>query len=154
MPANEDTSNDGTSLRMEHERASPSAESSWRKMSEERPRANPLSIPTLPGLVNGTEESKGAEKRDFRSKPRREAHEKLFRDFFELVLQRAVFQVSFQDSTYIYLFVELSAIILIEWNDASFANVSIWWNVLHTELLKISSYKVRKKRLRIKRKKT
>ncbi|XP_018305751.1 cysteine sulfinic acid decarboxylase [Mycetomoellerius zeteki] len=92
MPANEDTSNDGTSLRMEHERASPSAESSWRKMSEERPRANPLSIPTLPGLVNGTEELKGAEKRDFRSKPRREAHEKLFRDFFELVLQRAVFQ--------------------------------------------------------------
>lgn len=39
-----------------------------------------------------TGERKAIEKGDFRSIPCRNVHEKLFRDFFELVLQRAVFQ--------------------------------------------------------------
>jgi len=91
MPSNEDTSNDGTSVRTEPGRVGPPVESPRWKMSGERPRASSSSSP---GLANGAEERRGVEKRDFRSTPRRDDHEKLFRDFFELVLQRAVFQVS------------------------------------------------------------
>jgi len=90
MPFNEDTSNDGTLVRTDPGRVDAPVESPRWKMSGERPRANSSSSP---GLANG-EERRGAEKRDFRSIPRREDHERLFRDFFELVLQRAVFQVS------------------------------------------------------------
>lgn len=49
---------------------------------------------TLSSFPASTEERKGVEKGNFRSIPCRNVHEKLFRDFFELVLQRAVFQVN------------------------------------------------------------
>lgn len=118
MPANEDTSNDTTLVRTEQGEAGPPA-GSWRKMSGERPRMDSSSTLNLSGLANGVEERSSAEKRDFRSMPRRDVHEKLFRDFFELVLQRAVFQVSLKlrESIYIYLFVDLNAIIPIEWDN-------------------------------------
>jgi len=92
MPSNENTSKDDTLMRTEPGRVGPPGVESPRwKMSGERPRANSSS--SL-GVANGTEERRSAEKRDFRSAPRQDDHEKLFRDFFELVLQRAVFQVS------------------------------------------------------------
>lgn len=89
MPANEDTSNESLE-RIEPGRISPVPPQ--RKISE-RPQ-NPEST-LLPGMtVNGDSERSETEKRNFRSVPRRDTHEKLFRDFFELVLQQAVFQVS------------------------------------------------------------
>ncbi|XP_077275080.1 cysteine sulfinic acid decarboxylase-like [Temnothorax americanus] len=98
MPINEDTSNDPTLARTKLGRAGGLPAGSRRKMSGECPQvdlpdsSSTLALSGLPALANGTEERRAAEKRDFRSMPRRDAHEKLFRDFFELVLQRAVFQ--------------------------------------------------------------
>lgn len=96
MPANEDTSANEfapTSLaRIKPERMNPSARS--------QPKTDNSSSTTLPVLSNftaSTEERKGVEKGDFRSVPSRNLHEKLFKDFFELVLQRAVFQVNFEN---------------------------------------------------------
>lgn len=105
MP-NKDISNERTLARTELGNAVPPAGSRL-KISGERPRADCSSSPALLVLANGTEEQEDTEKPDFRSRPRRDAHEKLFRDFFELVLQRAVFQVGLETQkkyTHIYLF--------------------------------------------------
>ncbi|EFN89498.1 cysteine sulfinic acid decarboxylase [Harpegnathos saltator] len=87
MPANEDTSNESLE-RIEPGRISPSL--SQRKMSG---GLQNLASSLLPGAtVDDDLESSRVEERNFRSIPRRDIHEKLFRDFFELVLQQAVFQ--------------------------------------------------------------
>ncbi|KAL6260322.1 hypothetical protein P5V15_007853 [Pogonomyrmex californicus] len=91
MPVNEDITNGVRLTQAEPGRAGPAA-GSRRKMSGEHPVADSSSMSAPSGLANGTVERQGVEKRDFRSIPRRNAHEKLFRDFLELVLQRAVFQ--------------------------------------------------------------
>lgn len=97
MPANEDTSSEDTF-----------GASLLRNLKPEKtnPRSSQISkiesgidesSSTIPVLANSftpsaQEGQKGFEKRDFRSMPFRNVHEKLFRDFFELVLQQAVFQ--------------------------------------------------------------
>lgn len=91
MPANEDTSaNDFALARIKPERANPSAGSQSKMSRKDDSSANLI----LSNFTASTEERKETEKGDFRSIPCRSIHEKLFRDFFELVLQRAVFQVN------------------------------------------------------------
>lgn len=88
MPVNEDTPFSDALDRTETDE---------RRMSAELQRTIPGKYPqtgvsVIPEHANGTRN--GIEEQHFRSMPRREVHEKLFRNFFELVLQRAVFQVS------------------------------------------------------------
>lgn len=95
MPAHEDTSKESTLNRVAPGGPGTLA-GSQRKVSRECDpvSANSSSSIKLLGCTNGSQERKDGMKGDFRSIPRRDAHEKLFRDFFELVLQEAVFQVS------------------------------------------------------------
>ncbi|XP_012230302.1 cysteine sulfinic acid decarboxylase [Linepithema humile] len=86
MPINEDTPSSDAFDRTEAER-----------MSAELQRTMPgkysqAGVSVIPEHANGTRERNGIEEQHFRSMPRREVHEKLFRNFFELVLQRAVFK--------------------------------------------------------------
>ncbi|RLU20663.1 hypothetical protein DMN91_007276 [Ooceraea biroi] len=91
MPAHEDTFNESTLKRTESGGPSPATGSQRKASQDEHPAStNSSSSLKLLGCTNGNQE--GIMKGDFRSVPRRDVHEKLFRDFFELVLQQAVFQ--------------------------------------------------------------
>lgn len=91
MPANEDTSSDDFVVltRIKPGRTNPPAGTQAKMPGTDESSSSPV----LSSFTASTEERKGFEKGDFRSMPYRNVHEKLFRDFFELVLQRAVFQV-------------------------------------------------------------
>ncbi|XP_029176853.1 cysteine sulfinic acid decarboxylase [Nylanderia fulva] len=90
MPANKD---DTFSLSLARKTNPPPTGSSRSKIKLETNESS-STIPILPNsFAPSTDEAcKGFRKGDFRSMPFRNVHEKLFRDFFELVLQRAVFQ--------------------------------------------------------------
>lgn len=95
MPANEGTSTDNFAVaRIKLERMNPLAGFPPKMSRSNDSSTDSSTTPILSSFIASTEERKAVEKGDFRSIPCRNVHEKLFRDFFELVLQRAVFQVN------------------------------------------------------------
>jgi len=96
MPTHEDASKE--SILDQTEPGGPSSVAgSQQKISrghEHLASANFSSSLKLSEFTNGNQERKEITKGDFHSIPCRDVHEKLFRDFFELVLQQAIFQVS------------------------------------------------------------
>lgn len=93
MPANEGTSTDNFAVaRIKLERMNPLAGFPPKMSRSDDSSTDSSTTPILSSFTASTEERKAVEKGDFRSIPCRNVHEKLFRDFFELVLQRAVFQ--------------------------------------------------------------
>jgi len=96
MPTHEDTSKESM-LDQTESGGSTSVAGSQQKISQEHEHlasTNVSSSLKLSEFTNGNQERKQITKGDFHSIPRRNIHEKLFRDFFELILQQAVFQVS------------------------------------------------------------
>lgn len=92
MPANKDIASDTMLGRVEPGRTNSFVA---RKASGKLSHTSESSSTTvLPEHANGVEKQNGVRTQHFRSVPNRDVHEKLFRDFFELVLQQAVFEVS------------------------------------------------------------
>lgn len=89
MPANENISNESLEQQDSNKPTLERSTSSQRRISGELQSDSLL----LRGFINDNLEQNGDRKRDFRSLPRQEIHEKLFRDFFDIILQQAVFQV-------------------------------------------------------------